>query len=160
MVLQLYNYKTTELYTVHRWISWYMNFIFQQGSYFTILFIFSAEDWTQISCMLSALLLSYILSPNKEVLKSWAGVECLPSSMRHWVQIPVTPKIKLVHLARHQWLIPIILAAWETEMGRIMVWGQTGPRVSQTPSQPIVGLGDVYLSSQLCWRVRSGWSQF
>jgi hypothetical protein len=29
-------------------------------------------------------------------------------------------------LARHQWLIPVILPSWETEMEKIMVPGQPG----------------------------------
>jgi hypothetical protein len=36
--------------------------------------------------------------------------------------------------ARHQWLIPIILATWEAELGRIKVQGQLGQILQETLS--------------------------
>jgi hypothetical protein len=35
------------------------------------------------------------------------------------------------------WFMLIILATWEAEIGRIMVQGQPGQKVSKTPFQPI-----------------------
>jgi hypothetical protein len=47
--------------------------------------------------------------------------------------------------------MPRILAIWEAEIGRIMVLGQRGQKVYETPSQPIKsGCGGVCLSIQLC----------
>jgi hypothetical protein len=34
--------------------------------------------------------------------------------------------IKRNDVARHQWLTPVILAAWEVDIGRIVVPGQPG----------------------------------
>jgi hypothetical protein len=51
-----------------------------------------------------------------------------------------------------QRLSPIILATWEAEFGRIMVWGQSGPKIHKMPSQPMVGWGGTLLSSLVTWR--------
>jgi hypothetical protein len=37
--------------------------------------------------------------------------------------------------AEHQWLIPIILATWEAEIGRIVVWGQLGKQFTRSHLQ-------------------------
>jgi hypothetical protein len=42
-------------------------------------------------------------------------------------------------------LTPINLATWEVEISWIMVLGQPGQTVSQTPSQPVAGCGGIYL---------------
>jgi hypothetical protein len=49
-------------------------------------------------------------------------------------------EIKMIHLlilkahiwARHQWLMSVILAIWEAEISRIMVWSQPRQTVSET----------------------------
>jgi hypothetical protein len=44
----------------------------------------------------------------------------------------------------------VILAAWEAEKGRIVVWGQRwlGREISETPSQPKAGQGGMHLLPQ------------
>jgi hypothetical protein len=42
--------------------------------------------------------------------------------------------LKKLGFARHQWLMPIILATWEAEIERIEVPGQPGQIVCKTPS--------------------------
>jgi hypothetical protein len=37
--------------------------------------------------------------------------------------------------AGFQWCTPVILATWEAEIGRIMIWGQSGQNIQETPSQ-------------------------
>jgi hypothetical protein len=49
------------------------------------------------------------------------------------------------------WFTPVILAIWETEIGRIKVQGQPRQNVSKTPSQPIARHGGSHLSSQAIW---------
>jgi hypothetical protein len=42
--------------------------------------------------------------------------------------------------------MPVILAIWEAEIGRIMIQGQSGQKVWETPTQPIArcgGLGKI-----------------
>jgi hypothetical protein len=39
-----------------------------------------------------------------------------------------------ISTARYQWFMPIILATWEDEFRRILVWGQFGQIVHETPS--------------------------
>jgi hypothetical protein len=36
------------------------------------------------------------------------------------------------NFARHQWLMPVILAPWETEIGRIEIQGHPGQIVLET----------------------------
>jgi hypothetical protein len=36
--------------------------------------------------------------------------------------------------AGHQWLVPIIIATWEAEIGRIMIQGESGQIAQETPS--------------------------
>jgi hypothetical protein len=50
--------------------------------------------------------------------------------------------------ARHQWLIPVILATWEAEIRKIAVPGQPEQIVHETSSWTIAGHSDVCLSSQ------------
>jgi hypothetical protein len=38
-------------------------------------------------------------------------------------------------IAKHQWLIPVILATWEAKIERIVVPGQPRQKVCKTPSQ-------------------------
>jgi hypothetical protein len=38
---------------------------------------------------------------------------------------------------RAQWLTPVILATWESEIRRIDFQGQAGQKVHKTPSQPM-----------------------
>jgi hypothetical protein len=38
-----------------------------------------------------------------------------------------------------QWLKPINLATWETEIGRIIIQGQPKQKVLETPSQAMAG---------------------
>jgi hypothetical protein len=45
------------------------------------------------------------------------------------------------------WLKTGILAIWEAKMGRIMVGGQSGQNVCESPSQAIIGPNDTYPSS-------------
>jgi hypothetical protein len=44
----------------------------------------------------------------------------------------------------------MILATWETEIGRIVVPGQPGEKVQETPSQPMARCGSECLLFQLC----------
>jgi hypothetical protein len=46
----------------------------------------------------------------------------------------VPPKEKKNLKKRHQWLMPVILAAWETEILRFMAQGQPGQIIINTPS--------------------------
>jgi hypothetical protein len=52
------------------------------------------------------------------------------------VTFPYIP-IKIHPFSWVQWLIPIILATWEAEFGRITVRGLTEEKVCETPSQPM-----------------------
>jgi hypothetical protein len=43
----------------------------------------------------------------------------------------------LIQLAGRAWLMPIVIVAtWEAEIERIMVWGQFGQTVLETPPLP------------------------
>jgi hypothetical protein len=44
--------------------------------------------------------------------------------------------------------MPVILATWEAESGRIAVGGQSRQKVHETPPQPIAGYDSIYLLSQ------------
>jgi hypothetical protein len=48
--------------------------------------------------------------------------------------MPIAPFKKYVYLARSWWLIPVILASWEAEIGRTVVQGQHGQTVQATAS--------------------------
>jgi hypothetical protein len=50
--------------------------------------------------------------------------------------------------ARHLWLVPAILARWEAEIKKTEVPGQSGKKLTKSPSQPIAGCGGVYLLSK------------
>jgi hypothetical protein len=48
--------------------------------------------------------------------------------------------LKLECLVGCQWLTPVILVAWEAEIGRIVVCGQPKQKICETPShKPIAG---------------------
>jgi hypothetical protein len=66
---------------------------------------------------------------------------------------------KMINLAGHWRLTPIILATWEAEIRRIAVWGRSVQKLQETTSQPIYGKNSVHLSSQatkLPGNLRSG----
>jgi hypothetical protein len=50
----------------------------------------------------------------------------------------------------------VIIAAWEAEIWRIMVPGQSGQKVFDNPSQPIAECSGAYLSSQAIWEADIG----
>jgi hypothetical protein len=54
-----------------------------------------------------------------------------------------------------QWLMPIILATWESEIENIVAQGQPRQIVYDTPSQPIARYSGECLSFQLLGRLRS-----
>jgi hypothetical protein len=72
----------------------------------------------------------------------WIEVEC----------VIFRPKLLKIGLSGQvQWLIPIILATQEAEIGRIVVQGQPRQKVHKAPSHPIkAGHGATCLSSHLC----------
>jgi hypothetical protein len=60
---------------------------------------------------------------------------------------------RILARGKHSWALglkPIILAPWEAEIGRIIVQGQPGQKVYESPSQQKKPRGSAtYLSSQL-----------
>jgi hypothetical protein len=54
------------------------------------------------------------------------------------------------------WLTPVILATWEAEISKIVVWGQPRQKFPKTPSQPIAGLTCAHMSSQAAWEAEIG----
>jgi hypothetical protein len=56
--------------------------------------------------------------------------------------------------------LPVILATWKAEIGRIVVTGQPEQKVNRTPYQPISGHSGVCLFAQLHRRLGWGRSWF
>jgi hypothetical protein len=80
----------------------------------------------------------------------------LPSKLMPWIKKPVLKKKK--RGKKELWILAgwglttviLILPTWEVEIRRIMVWGQPGQKVCETPSQPTAGHRGSHLSAQLC----------
>jgi hypothetical protein len=83
------------------------------------------------------------------ILMGWNGSllwrKCMYRARpRGWVVLDLTPGclpykpcglryVTKCLWAGHQWFMPIILATWEYEIGRVMVWGQCRQTVHETP---------------------------
>jgi hypothetical protein len=61
-----------------------------------------------------------------------SGYWCLPILLESNKKTILTGSQKKNSTSGHWWIMSVILATWEFEMQRIMVWGQPKPVVSET----------------------------
>jgi hypothetical protein len=74
--------------------------------------------------------------------------------LMHYIFIALIYKNKFTLFkptSQTQWLMPVIPATWEAEIGRIRVGGHPEQKLHEIPSQPIAGYVSVFLSFQLLW---------
>jgi hypothetical protein len=72
--------------------------------------------------------------PKVQLCSSWALVVCI---LGKWYSIWGKKWDFSFKDLAPSWVWPVIIATWEVETGRSVVWGQPGQNFFETPSQPI-----------------------